>query len=470
MKSALYAAAALLLCVFASQPAPSAEIFVATTGSDANQGTLASPLATLERAQQAARKAAGHDAVTVFIRQGVYYLPETLVFSAEDSGSKAAPVIYAAYHNEQVVVSGGVRLKDLKWEPYKNGILQAKAPADLATDQLFVNGQQQPLARYPNFNPRERNYNGWAADAISPQRAARWADPAGGFIHALHAAEWGDMHYLITGKEADNRVTYEGGWQNNRPAGMHDRPLRREHFRGTRRAGRVVPQPQDQHALLLSSGWRRSGQSDHRSGPPAASGRVPRHRAVARAVRQPQGAHVPPRRADVHGEPGAAAAQRLDDLSRRRGLLQRRGGLRAGELLHRAGRRQRGLREQLQSPRRRPRLPHYAGGRQAASPSSAIRRPAATRIGWRQRNQTQPDRPDARPQDRQLPRRLPGGGLPDPPHRPGGEADGRRQDRHGPRHHRPALLDLRRAAGRHQHRRRLLGRAHRSSSATSSTR
>ena len=29
------------------------------------------------------------------------------------------------------------------------------------------------------------------------------------------------MHYLITGKGPDNQITYEGGWQNNRPAGMH---------------------------------------------------------------------------------------------------------------------------------------------------------------------------------------------------------------------------------------------------------
>ena len=29
------------------------------------------------------------------------------------------------------------------------------------------------------------------------------------------------MHYRITGKKADNNVTYEGGWQNNRPSGMN---------------------------------------------------------------------------------------------------------------------------------------------------------------------------------------------------------------------------------------------------------
>jgi hypothetical protein len=195
--------------------------FVATNGNDTNPGTLAKPFATLQRAQQAARKAAGRAAVTVFVREGTHYLPETLIFTAEDSGTKTAPVVYQAYQKEQAVISGGVRLKDLKWEPYQNGIMQARVPAGFATDQLFVNGERQPMARYPNFNPKERIFNGYAADAFSPERAARWKDPAAGFIHALHAAAWGGMHYVITGKDADNKVTYEGGWQNNRPMGMN---------------------------------------------------------------------------------------------------------------------------------------------------------------------------------------------------------------------------------------------------------
>jgi hypothetical protein len=101
--------------------------------------------------------------------------------------------------------------------------MQAAVPAGFATDQLFVNGQRQPLARYPNFDPTQRIYNGYAPDAISPERAKRWADPRGGFIHAMHAAEWGGFHYLITGKKPDGVLTFEGGWQNNRPAPMHGR-------------------------------------------------------------------------------------------------------------------------------------------------------------------------------------------------------------------------------------------------------
>ena len=201
------------------------DCYVAPGGSDANPGTLERPFATLDRARLETRKhtheGGGAKPVEVYLRGGTYYLPETLVLTADDSGTKEAPVIYQAYGKEQPVISGGVALKGLKWTPYKDGILRADVPAGFTTDQLLINGELQVLARYPNFNPGERHFNGWAKDAISPERAAKWQDPAGGFIHALHASEWGGMHYLITGKGPDNKITYEGGWQNNRPSGMH---------------------------------------------------------------------------------------------------------------------------------------------------------------------------------------------------------------------------------------------------------
>ena len=69
--------------------------------------------------------------------------------------------------------------------------------------------------------PTARQFNGSAADAIAPERVARWSDPAGGYIHAMHAALWGDMHWRILGKKSDGTLDFEGGWQNNRPSPMH---------------------------------------------------------------------------------------------------------------------------------------------------------------------------------------------------------------------------------------------------------
>jgi len=45
----------------------------------------------------------------------------------------------------------------------------------------------------------------------------------GGYVHALHCSQWGDFHYLITGKNDKGEPALEGGWQNNRRMPMHDK-------------------------------------------------------------------------------------------------------------------------------------------------------------------------------------------------------------------------------------------------------
>jgi hypothetical protein len=219
-RQAMKAMAAVVLIATMSGLAAGAEFCVATAGRDGDAGTKDKPFATLQRAQQAVRAVCGKEPVTVWLRGGTYYLPATLVLGAEDSGTKAAPVVWRAFENETPVISGAVKL-ELKWEPYRDGILKAQTPAGLTTDQLFINGERQVLARYPNFDPRAQYFNGFAADCISPERAARWKDPRGGFIHAMHRNMWGGFHYVITGKDDKGALQYEGGWQNNRRLGMH---------------------------------------------------------------------------------------------------------------------------------------------------------------------------------------------------------------------------------------------------------
>jgi hypothetical protein len=223
MSSNRFLALALPLLLAHSRSARGLDLYVSPRGNDRNPGTRAQPLRTLAAARDAVRllKHQSPQPITVVLRAGTYCLPKALTFTPEDSGTRRAPITYAAAPGEQVVVSGGMPLK-LSWAPYKDGIYQAAVPAGLRTDQLFVNGEPQVLARYPNFDPSVRILNGYARDAISPERAARWAHPAGGFIHAMHPHMWGDAHYRVTGKNERGELTYEGGWQNNRPMGLHE--------------------------------------------------------------------------------------------------------------------------------------------------------------------------------------------------------------------------------------------------------
>ena len=199
-----------------------ATFHVSPAGNDRNPGTALQPFGTLARAQAEARRFAGREAVTVFLHRGTYYLNAPLVFTAADSGTKQAPVIYESAPGDKPVISGGLPL-NLVWAPYKDGIFQARVPDDLVTDEIFVNGERQILARYPNFDANAQYFNGFSADAISKKRAARWADPAGGYFHAMHKALWGGFTWLITGKDANGEIIKEGGWQNNREGEIHEK-------------------------------------------------------------------------------------------------------------------------------------------------------------------------------------------------------------------------------------------------------
>jgi len=193
-------------------------IYVSPNGNDAYQGTQAKPFASINRAVVEARNIPGE--VVINLMEGTYYLKQPLVFISEDSREEGETLTIKNYKNQKVTVSGGVALI-LKWETYKNSIWQAKVKQDLIFDELFVNGQLQRMARYPDYDSTARFFGGTSADAISKERAALWKSPEGGYAHALHVCEWGDLHYVITGKDEKDELVLEGGWQNNRRYGMH---------------------------------------------------------------------------------------------------------------------------------------------------------------------------------------------------------------------------------------------------------
>jgi hypothetical protein len=209
----------LLSIIFLSYEAFAQKIiYVSPKGNDQNKGTIDAPLRTIDFAKISARKINGP--VEIRLRKGTYYLSKPVIFSPLDSRSASKNIVFKAMSNEHVVLSSSVLL-DLTWKPYKNGIMQAKVNGDFIFDQLFVNGKQQQMARYPNYNASERILHGTAADVISAKRAGRLINPAGGYLHALHRSEWGGFSYVIKGKDENGEPVLEGGWQNNRKMGMH---------------------------------------------------------------------------------------------------------------------------------------------------------------------------------------------------------------------------------------------------------
>ena len=170
----------------------------------------------------------GKNEIHFVFKDGVHYLDSTLVVTPRQSGSSDYPVIYRAEHTGKAVLSGG-ELLSLTWEKYNDSIYCASVPEASVTqmDQLYVNGQRKPMARFPNRKGKNV-YDTWDlslsaspnADLDVFQRVASWKNPAGAYLHAMHGSLWGDMHWLVKGKDG-NRLIYEGGWQNNRPSTMH---------------------------------------------------------------------------------------------------------------------------------------------------------------------------------------------------------------------------------------------------------
>ncbi|MFF2960709.1 right-handed parallel beta-helix repeat-containing protein [Streptomyces sp. NPDC057963] len=199
---------------------------VSPRGSDRAKGSAAKPFRTLERARKAVRAASHQDGrgrrpVDVVVHGGTYRLRSTLEFTAADSGTGKAPVRYLAAPGERVVISGGRSLAP-HWRSYSGSIKVADIGAGLDFDGLFVDGQRQTLARYPDYDPDTAILGGYAPDAISAERVARWKNPTTALVRGLHDGMWGGNSFEVTGVKADG--TPELAWvgDNNRGSGLHD--------------------------------------------------------------------------------------------------------------------------------------------------------------------------------------------------------------------------------------------------------
>ena len=195
-------------------------LYVSPSGSDHHPGTAEKPMATLEHAWKKASRQAGRRSITIYC-EGTNYLSAPILITNETSGTPEHPIRFSSYPGQKAVISGSRILRNLCWKEYKNGIMQAQVEEELIPDQLFVNGKKQISARYPNFDPNIRIFNGYAADACSPERVKNWNNPAGGYLHAMHSREWGGYQYSIEGKDAKGELILKGGFQNNRQMGMH---------------------------------------------------------------------------------------------------------------------------------------------------------------------------------------------------------------------------------------------------------
>ena len=130
-------------------------LYVATDGSDANNGSKDSPFATVKKARDEIRKlkkqgTLGSDGAVVYLREGNYSVLETIEFTEEDSGTENAPIVYRGYPEEEVNFVGGVTIPKNKIKKttdaamldkvinkeYKDKIYQVNLYSDLGMKEI----------------------------------------------------------------------------------------------------------------------------------------------------------------------------------------------------------------------------------------------------------------------------------------------------------------------------------------------
>ncbi len=226
-----------------------ADLFVSPKGADGNPGTETKPFATLERARDAVREmkrggALPEGGLTVWIRGGDYLQTKTLEFTAEDSGTPGAPIVWSAWSHERARILGGraiagfqpvqdesvrarldetardqVRVADLRAQGIQDyGTLKSRGfarPASSAHGELFFGGRPMTLARWPNPGhwehiagfPEEAGADdghGTVMGSLSAgffyesDRPSRWKDTGNIWVHGYWAYDWANSYERIT--------------------------------------------------------------------------------------------------------------------------------------------------------------------------------------------------------------------------------------------------------------------------------
>ena len=216
-----------VFCFTVAYSSSAVDIYVSLQGNDTWTGKLPAPnpaktdgpFATLERARNEIRQIKTSttgltEPVTVWVRGGTYCLSNTFTIEQRDSGTRTAPITYRAYQNEKPVILGGKPIAG--FTAYKGNILKADVGAqgfkDIYFRQLIFDGKRQPLARYPNFDPQNPYYGGWAyADG---KWVTMWTEVANEKKHTLQMKP-GDVHNWAHPEEGEVFVFPRYNWWNN---------------------------------------------------------------------------------------------------------------------------------------------------------------------------------------------------------------------------------------------------------------
>ena len=223
----------------APRPTFDGPFHVSPQGSDRGTGKPDAPFKTLERARDAVRRCAarGKKRVEVVLAAGRYRRTFPFELGGADGGAPGAEVVYRAADGAEVIVDGGIdipveacvpvtdpqvkrrlvqktagRVRRIDLAPFgitqfgafgPRGFSRAEIPAP---NELFVNGEPQRIARWPNDGriklgkvidrgsvPRTGDKsNRGATFKYENSRATRWTEATDFYVSGIFGKAWAD--------------------------------------------------------------------------------------------------------------------------------------------------------------------------------------------------------------------------------------------------------------------------------------
>lgn len=244
--------------------AASTALYVATNGSDSNDGSEGAPFATVQKAKDTIRAMISSNSlpeggVAVYLRGGTYYIENGMDFTAADSGREGSMITYTAYPGEEVTISGQIPIQKDWFKPAddaaKKVMLDSSAASKVlmvdlkehgitdygelstrgyhyfnkgryAQAELIVNDENQTLARYPNNKsmsvPTESVNEESFGFNYTDDRVSKWVNAKDAYIVGTVSINYENNTYpiekidpskkLLTIKEGRINTYYTNGW------------------------------------------------------------------------------------------------------------------------------------------------------------------------------------------------------------------------------------------------------------------
>lgn len=243
----------LVFAILSVAHAAPSVLYVSPSGDDTWSGTLPEPdslgadgpFKSILRARDAIRatKTAGalpQGGVEVRIRGGNYYLEQPLEFTAEDSGTSEAPIVYSGVSGEEVRIIGGRQVDNFvpvadpgvleRLDPAARGqAVQADLKALGITDfggpsgggiEIFFNDQPMTLSRWPNEGFTRivdivvedgHKIHGIPGSLTGKfvydgDRPSRWTSEKDAWLHGYWFWDWSDQRQKIESIDTEKSI------------------------------------------------------------------------------------------------------------------------------------------------------------------------------------------------------------------------------------------------------------------------